>query len=64
MQVEKLVGIELLISFSWEWVSLHNYFSVINAAHMLHHPDAFNIGIKRITISTAGVITGIESICR
>ena len=61
MQVEKLVGDRATnIVFMGMGEPMHNYFSVMNAAHMLHHPDAFNIGSKRITISTAGVITGID----
>ena len=39
---------------------MHNYNSVMKAAHILHDPEAFNLGSKRITISTAGVISGIQ----
>ncbi len=39
---------------------LHNYFEVIRAARILHHPNAWNLGAKRITISTAGVVPRIH----
>ncbi|MDA8851038.1 23S rRNA (adenine(2503)-C(2))-methyltransferase RlmN [bacterium] len=37
-----------------------NYRNVIKAAHLLHNPNGINMGYKRITISTAGVISKIE----
>ena len=37
-----------------------NYQNVIKAAHLLHDPNGINMGYKRITISTAGVISNIE----
>ena len=37
-----------------------NYQNVIKAAHLLHDPNGINMGYKRITISTAGVINKIE----
>ncbi|HNK58867.1 MAG TPA: 23S rRNA (adenine(2503)-C(2))-methyltransferase RlmN, partial [Leptospiraceae bacterium] len=61
LQVEKIVGDRATnIVFMGMGEPMHNYFSVINAAHLLHHPEGFNLGAKRITISTAGVITGID----
>lgn len=39
---------------------MHNYFHVLEAAHILNHPSAFGLGAKRITISTAGVVPGIH----
>ncbi len=38
----------------------YNYENVIRAARILHHPDGLNMSARHITISTAGVITGIE----
>ena len=37
-----------------------NYRNVIKSAHLLHNPNGINMGYKRITISTAGVIGKIE----
>jgi 23S rRNA (adenine2503-C2)-methyltransferase len=39
---------------------MHNYFQVIRAAKILSHKDAWGLGQKRITISTAGVLSGIR----
>lgn len=39
---------------------LDNYDNVLKAIRKLNSPSAFNIGARRITISTAGVIPGIE----
>jgi 23S rRNA (adenine2503-C2)-methyltransferase len=59
--VEEIVGDRATnIVFMGMGEPMHNYNSVIKAAHILHDPDAFNLGAKRITISTAGVISGIE----
>lgn len=61
MQVERLAGQRATnIVFMGMGEPMHNYDTVINAASLLHHPDAFNLGAKRITISTSGVIPGIE----
>ncbi len=38
----------------------YNYDQVMRAAHLLNHPDGLNLGARHITISTAGVIPGIE----
>lgn len=38
----------------------YNYNEVIKAAEILHHPDGLNLGARHITISTAGVVPGIE----
>ena len=37
-----------------------NYNNTINAANLLHHPKGINLGAKRITISTAGVVPKIN----
>ena len=42
----------------------HNYENVIRAARILHHPEGLNMGARHITISTAGVIPGIETFTR
>ena len=39
---------------------LHNYGAVIAAARLLNHPEGAAIGARRITISTAGVVPGVE----
>jgi len=38
----------------------YNYDNVLKAAHLLNHPDGLHLGAHHITISTAGVIPGIE----
>lgn len=38
----------------------HNYDNVIAALHILNHPRYFNIGARHITVSTCGIIKGIE----
>lgn len=38
----------------------HNYQEVIRAAEILHDPEGFNLGGRRITISTAGVVPNIN----
>ncbi|MFQ6604767.1 MAG: 23S rRNA (adenine(2503)-C(2))-methyltransferase RlmN [Fidelibacterota bacterium] len=37
-----------------------NYDHVLQAADLLHDPDGMNLGNRRITISTAGIIPGIR----
>ena len=37
-----------------------NYTNVIKAANLLHDPNGINLGYKRITISTAGIVKRIE----
>lgn len=37
-----------------------NYDNVIAALHILNHPRYFNIGARHITVSTCGIIKGIE----
>ena len=41
-----------------------NYSNVINALDILNHPDGLAIGQRKITVSTAGVIPGIERFTR
>ncbi len=61
LQVEKLVGDRATnIVFMGMGEPMHNYFSVLKAAHILRDQDGFGLGAMRITISTAGVTTGIK----
>ncbi len=39
---------------------LDNYENVLKAVRVINSPHAFNIGARRITISTSGIIPGIE----
>lgn len=38
----------------------HNYDAVLPALERLNHTDGFNLGARRITISTVGLVPGIE----
>lgn len=61
LQVEKLVGDRCTnIVFMGMGEPMHNYDCVLQAAHFFHNPETFNIGAKRITISTAGIVKGID----
>ncbi len=39
---------------------LDNYDNVLKAVRLINSPDAFNIGARRITLSTCGIIPGIQ----
>lgn len=39
---------------------LHNYDHVLKALHILNFTDGFNLGARNMTISTVGVVPGIE----
>jgi 23S rRNA (adenine2503-C2)-methyltransferase len=39
---------------------LDNYDNLLKAIRVINSPDAFNIGARRITISTCGIIPGIK----
>lgn len=41
---------------------LSNYANVMNAIRLLHDPEAFNLGARRITVSTVGVPARIRSL--
>ncbi|WCL48165.1 23S rRNA (adenine(2503)-C(2))-methyltransferase RlmN [Leptospira sp. GIMC2001] len=61
LTVERIVGDRATnIVFMGMGEPLHNYFEVIRAAKILNHENAFHLGAKRITISTAGVVPGIH----
>ncbi len=38
----------------------HNYDAVLKSFRILNHPDGFNLGARSFTISTVGLIPGIE----
>jgi 23S rRNA (adenine2503-C2)-methyltransferase len=38
----------------------HNYEATIGAIDQLNHPDGFNLGTRRFTISTVGLVPGIR----
>ncbi|MCL2183088.1 MAG: 23S rRNA (adenine(2503)-C(2))-methyltransferase RlmN [Chitinispirillia bacterium] len=44
--------------------ALSNFDSFISSLKIIMHEDAFNIGARRITVSTAGVIPSIEKLMR
>ncbi|PJZ68214.1 23S rRNA (adenine(2503)-C(2))-methyltransferase RlmN [Leptospira perolatii] len=61
LQVEKIVGDRATnVVFMGMGEPMHNYFNVMRAAEILHDPEALNLGAKRITISTSGVVNGIR----
>jgi len=41
-----------------------NYDNVMKAIRIFNDPDAFNIGARRMTVSTCGIIPGIEKFAR
>ncbi len=43
---------------------LDNYDNVLAAIRILNHPDGLRIGARRITISTCGIIPGIQRLAR
>ncbi|MDD4939917.1 MAG: 23S rRNA (adenine(2503)-C(2))-methyltransferase RlmN [Candidatus Omnitrophica bacterium] len=43
---------------------LDNYDNVLKAIRFVNSPDTFNIGARKITISTSGVIPGIKKLAR
>ena len=60
-QVEKIVKDKCTnIVFMGMGEPMHNYDNVLKAAGIFHDPKIWNLGARRITISTAGVIKGIE----
>ena len=42
----------------------HNYDAVLPALVRLNHPDGFNLGARRMTISTVGLVPGIKRFTR
>ncbi len=61
LQVEEIVGERCTnIVFMGMGEPMHNYLAVLKAAHIFHHHLGLGLGAKKITISTAGVISGIE----
>jgi 23S rRNA (adenine2503-C2)-methyltransferase len=43
---------------------MDNYDNVLKAVRVINSADAFNIGARRITVSTCGIIPGIEKLAR
>ncbi len=43
---------------------LDNYDHVLTAVRIMNHPDGLRIGARRITISTCGIIPGIQRLAR
>ncbi|MHC4498782.1 MAG: dual-specificity RNA methyltransferase RlmN [Planctomycetota bacterium] len=41
---------------------LENYDAVVRSVRILNHPDAYNIGIRHLTISTCGIPPAIEKL--
>ena len=39
---------------------MHNYDAVMQAINILHDPDGFNLGGRRFTVSTCGIVPGIR----
>jgi 23S rRNA (adenine2503-C2)-methyltransferase len=61
LQVEKAVGDKCTnIVFMGMGEPMHNYSAVLQAAHIFHEEKGLGLGAKRITISTAGVIPGLD----
>ena len=44
--------------------SLDNYYNVMKAIRIFNDKDAFNIGARKITVSTCGVVPGIEKLAK
>ncbi len=52
---------KLIILFSWGWENLFlNYEEFIKAVKFINNPETLNIGARRISVSTAGLIEGIK----
>ncbi|MBN2341492.1 MAG: 23S rRNA (adenine(2503)-C(2))-methyltransferase RlmN [Deltaproteobacteria bacterium] len=43
---------------------LHNYDNVLRTYQLLCHPDGLNLSSRKVTISTAGILRGIEKLGR
>ena len=43
---------------------LDNYDNVVKFLRLVNHPDGLNIGYRHISLSTCGVVTGIEKLAR
>jgi len=62
MKAQKRDGAITNIVFMGIGEPLDNYNNVIRAVRILNDEDAFKIGARRITISTCGIIPGIEKL--
>lgn len=67
--VEQFVHLEKLgekishIVFMGMGEPLNNFGPLMEAIHILHDPEMFNISYRKITISTSGFVPGIEKLC-
>ena len=61
MQAEKDVRISHIV-FMGIGEPLHNYDNLIRAIDVINDPSAFGIGARRITISTSGLVKGIDKL--
>jgi len=43
---------------------LDNYVHVLKSIRIINSPDGFNIGARRITVSTSGIVPGIERLAK
>lgn len=43
---------------------LSNYDNTMKAIHLMHHPDAFKFSSRRVTLSTIGLLPGLEQLAR
>jgi len=71
LETGEMIGQFLLAAREWGQAPTHvvfmgigepmdNYDNVLKAVRILNDPDGLNIGARRITISTCGVVPGIE----
>ena len=71
LEAAEIVGQVLLAAATWGQPPTHvvlmgigepfdNYDAVMKAVRIVNHPDMIGIGARRITISTCGIIPGIE----
>ncbi|MHB1419290.1 MAG: 23S rRNA (adenine(2503)-C(2))-methyltransferase RlmN [Bacillota bacterium] len=56
---EKLPGVDNVV-FMGMGEPLLNYEAVIKTIRILHHPEGLNIGMRRIALSTCGIVPGID----
>ena len=64
-QVGCAVGFQVTnIVFMGMGEPLHNYEAVLKAIEILNHPKGQNIGMRRITISTSGVVPKIKQLAQ
>jgi len=62
LKKEALPGKLTHVVFMGTGEPLDNYAEVMKAVRIINSPSAFNIGARRITISTSGIIPGIQKL--